>query len=80
MLIQRFKRGLINAGGSVSKTIFGALDENDAVNFNLAIEKLKASDSHLLNLVKQQTSVLKNTFDTSKNNSKQHNIPNFREN
>lgn len=53
------KRALFNAIGSVAKTLFGTLDSNDAEYYNAQIEDLKAGQQHLLNLFKQQTSIIK---------------------
>ena len=57
----RSKRGIINLVGELSKTLFGTLDDNDAKYYDTQIEKLQHNQNHFRDLLKQQTSILKNT-------------------
>lgn len=57
----REKRALINAIGTISKTLFGTLDADDAKYYDDQIEKLKLDQNHLSKLLKRQTSILQNT-------------------
>ncbi|CAG9782431.1 unnamed protein product [Diatraea saccharalis] len=65
---KRFKRGLIDLGGSLLKTIFGTLDSEDAVKFSKAIEDVQTDEKHLAHLMKDNIHVIKSTI-TSFNNS-----------
>lgn len=57
----RSKRGLFNIIGEGAKMLFGMMDEDDARYYNDQIEKSKKNEAVLLQLVKQQTSIVKST-------------------
>ena len=46
---QKKKRSLFNAVGTLSKTLFGTLNEDDAYHYDDLINELKTNDGHLLN-------------------------------
>lgn len=58
----RNRRGLINAVGSLSKTLFGTLDEEDAKHYDNQIKKLKVNEDHLLELIRSQTIIIDKTI------------------
>lgn len=58
----RIRRGLLNIIGSISKTLFGTLDEEDAKFFDSQIQKLKNNQNHLTKLLKEQTSIVQSTL------------------
>ncbi|XP_076395856.1 uncharacterized protein LOC143265783 [Megachile rotundata] len=55
----RFKRGLLNILGSVSKTLFGTLDENDLQLINQNIDKLFDSQNNLTQVIAKQNMIIK---------------------
>ncbi|XP_041978575.1 uncharacterized protein LOC121732689 [Aricia agestis] len=65
---QRFKRGLIDLGGSILKTIFGTLDAEDAVKYSEAINSVQTDEKHLAHLMKDNIHVIQSTI-SSFNNS-----------
>lgn len=73
---RREKRALLNVVGTLFKSVFGTLDENDAEYYNEAINKVKENENNLINLLKQQVQVVKTTITnfnntiTSLNNNK----------
>lgn len=58
---KRQRRGLFNAVGSLSKTLFGTLDDDDAQKYNEQIETIKTNQDHLLLLIKNQTLIVETT-------------------
>lgn len=58
----RQKRGWFNAMGSIFKTVFGILDQNDAETYNSAINNITTNENHLLSLFKQQIHVVQSTI------------------
>ncbi|KAH9628335.1 hypothetical protein HF086_005785 [Spodoptera exigua] len=59
---RRFKRGLMDLGGSLLKTIFGTLDSEDAVRFSNAIEEVQIDEKRLAHLMKDNIHVIKSTI------------------
>lgn len=55
----RRKRGLINAGGSVAKFLFGTLDATDGENYDRAIQILKSNKERVVTTVNSQISLSK---------------------
>lgn len=55
--ITRRKRGLINAVGSVTNVLFGVLDQGFADKYEEDIGKIRQNDEHLLQLIKNQTTI-----------------------
>lgn len=64
----RKKRALINIMGSVFKTLFGTLDENDGNNINEILNEVERNEKHITNLLSQQIQVVKSTI-TNFNNT-----------
>jgi len=62
----RKKRGLINAIGSIIKTITGNLDQEDAEKYEKAIEKLSTNQSRLKTSVKDQITLFQKAIDVFK--------------
>lgn len=60
-LTPRHKRGLLNGIGKIAKYVFGTLDEDDAEYYNNQILTLENNDNHLLNLIKNQTTIVDST-------------------
>ncbi|XP_026729357.1 uncharacterized protein LOC113495001 [Trichoplusia ni] len=61
---KRSKRGLINAGGSILKTLFGILDSDDAIKFSEAIDQVQSDENQLLHLMRDNIHVIKSTITT----------------
>lgn len=61
---RRTKRGLIDAGGSILKTLFGTLDSGDAEKFNDAINEVQSDENKLAHLMKDNIHVIKSTITT----------------
>ncbi|XP_055370715.1 uncharacterized protein LOC129605155 [Condylostylus longicornis] len=55
------KRGLLNIVGNVANVLFGVLDDEYAKNIEGTIEAVKHDHDHLLQLMKEQTSVIEAT-------------------
>ena len=55
----RTRRGLLNAIGSISKTLFGTLDDADLELINRIIDKLFDDQNKLTHIVQNQTSMFK---------------------
>lgn len=64
---KRFKRGLIDAGGSLLKTVFGTLDSDDAYKFTDAINKVQSDEKQLTILMRDNIHVIKSTISTFNN-------------
>ncbi|XP_052751157.1 uncharacterized protein LOC128200763 [Galleria mellonella] len=60
----RVKRGLIDAGGSLLKSLFGTLDSNDAIKFSEAIDDVQSDEKQLAHLMKENIHVIKSTVST----------------
>ncbi|XP_022833163.1 uncharacterized protein LOC111361061 [Spodoptera litura] len=58
----RLKRGLIDAGGSILKSIFGTLDSEDALKFSDAITKVQSDEKQLANLMRNNIHVVRSTI------------------
>lgn len=63
----RFKRGLIDAGGSLLKSIFGTLDSEDALKFSEAITKVQTDEKQLAHLMRDNIHVIKSTISNFNN-------------
>lgn len=76
----RQRRGLINGVGYIANALFGVLDDQFAVQYTKDIQLLRASQSHLNNLWKNQTSLIESEYNLLKRTedimSKQHKIIN----
>ncbi|XP_055374865.1 uncharacterized protein LOC129607724 [Condylostylus longicornis] len=59
--INRKQRGLINGVGNLANFLFGVLDDNYAKHAEKEILNVKANEKYLLNLMKNQTSVIEAT-------------------
>lgn len=59
ILHKRSKRGFLNIIGSVSKSLFGTLNENDLTLVNQNIDKLFDSQNKLTHIVQNQTAMIK---------------------
>ncbi|KAF9797658.1 hypothetical protein SFRURICE_017853 [Spodoptera frugiperda] len=59
---RRPKRGLMDIGGTLLKTIFGTLDSDDAVKFSKAIEEVQTDEKRLAHLMKDNIHVIKSTI------------------
>ena len=58
----RYKRGLFNFVGRISKTLFGTMDDDDAQYYHDQIERFEQGSTTLTQLVKQQLIVVKSTL------------------
>lgn len=58
----RFRKGLINGLGTVAKYLLGTLDAEDAEYYNNQITSLQNNDQHVLNLIKNQTTLVDSTI------------------
>lgn len=61
---RRFKRALMDFGGSILKTIFGTLDTEDALKFSQAINDVQTDEKQLAHLMKDNIHVIKSTIST----------------
>lgn len=60
---KRFKRGAWISGiGSLSKTIFGTLDENDGIRYNEAIQNMQNNEKRLATLMKENILITSTTL------------------
>lgn len=74
---KRDKRGLINGIGTIFKSLFGTLDQDDADYYNTVINKVESSDQHLVSLLKEQVQIVHSTirnFNTSITNVERNNL------
>lgn len=55
----RQKRGLIDAIGSISKSLFGTLDADDLTTINANIDKLFNDENELKTIVANQTALIR---------------------
>lgn len=56
--VNRRKRGYFNGVGSLTRTLFGILDEDFAEKYEKDIEKVHTNEDYLLNLIKNQTTII----------------------
>lgn len=70
----RFKRGLIDLGGSILKTIFGTLDAEDAVKYSEAITNVQTDEKHLARLMKDNIHVIQSTISSFNNSMSKVNL------
>ena len=68
LLRYRSKRGLLNVIGSVSKTLFGTLDEKDLELINKNIDTLFDSNNKIKTIIGNQTALIKRVLDDTKTN------------
>ena len=61
----RVKRGLFNFVGSISKTLFGTLDNSDLNLINQNMDKLFDTNNKMTQVVKNQTLMIKNVLKLS---------------
>lgn len=54
----RSKRGLINGIGSLANDLFGVLDQRFADKYEADIQAVQSNEDHLLQLIKNQTSIV----------------------
>lgn len=59
----RTKRGLLNFVGSISKTLFGTLDEDDLSLVNGNIDKLFSQQNQITHTLQNQTQIIKALLD-----------------
>jgi hypothetical protein len=71
---RRCKRGIINGVGSVLKTLFGTMDDNDAQYYNDAINRVISDNKHFKNLLQDQTQIIQDTLITFNNTITEFNI------
>lgn len=75
-LRSRSKRGLFNGFGTIFKTLFGTLDQNDADYYNNVINKANSDEKQFTTLLKDQAQVVKTTiqnFNSSISNIEENN-------
>lgn len=65
LLYNRHKRGIINGIGSLSKLLFGTLDENDLILINANIDKLFENQNNLTHIIHNQTLMFKEILQDS---------------
>lgn len=58
----RYKRGLVNAIGRVSKLIFGTLDDEDADYYNSRISQFTKNEQNLAQIIREQSHVIQTTI------------------
>ncbi|XP_033319429.1 uncharacterized protein LOC117216655 [Bombus bifarius] len=68
LLRYKSKRGLLNVIGSVSKILFGTLDENDLELINKNIDTLFDSNNKIKTVLSNQTALIKRVLDNTKTN------------
>jgi hypothetical protein len=59
---QRFKRGVLNFVGEISKILFGTLTQADARNYNNHISELENEQKEFLHMSKEQMTIIKTTI------------------
>lgn len=62
----RSRRGLINAVGSIANSLFGVLDQSFADKYQQDIELVNSNEKHLMQLWKNQTSVVEAEYNVLK--------------
>jgi len=60
----RKKRGLVDAGGKLSKFIFGTMDADDAAEIHTSLNNLQNNQVKLLELQNQQIAVIRSNYET----------------
>jgi len=58
----RYKRGLFNFVGKISKTLFGTMDDDDVQYYHDQVDRFEQGSTTLTQLVKQQLIVVKSTL------------------
>jgi hypothetical protein len=58
----RFKRGVFNFVGGISKILFGTMDSNDASYYAEKVSELEKEELEFLSLSKEQVTVVKSTL------------------
>lgn len=61
-LYRRSRRGLINIAGSVSKFLFGTMDDEDSQNIYNKLNNLHRNNEATMEVVKHQTAVISSNF------------------
>lgn len=72
---QRIKRGFVDGLGSMFNVVFGTLDHSDGEYYNKAIDSLTQDKQQQMNLLREQTQVVKTTisnFNTTITNLKEN--------
>ncbi|XP_068081741.1 uncharacterized protein [Anabrus simplex] len=64
---KRSKRGLINAIGTIAKTLFGTLDDSDAMYYEGKIKELEQEQLSMIQVAKSQMLVVKSTLQSVNN-------------
>ncbi|XP_037915046.1 uncharacterized protein LOC119653958 [Hermetia illucens] len=64
---RRHKRGALNIVGNLANSLFGVLDSDYATKMTETIKNLKGNDEHLLQLMKNQTSIVDSTVNVMMN-------------
>ena len=62
ILCKQIRRGLINAIGSISKTLFGTLDNDDLDLINKNIDELFDDQNRISSIIQNQTAMIKQIF------------------
>ncbi|KAJ2954551.1 hypothetical protein O0L34_g2836 [Tuta absoluta] len=68
--LSRKKRGYINGVGNLARTLFGVLDEEFANKYEQDIETIQVNENYLLDLIKNQTSIVEAENEIIKNNER----------
>lgn len=58
----RVKRGFLDVVGKAAKILFGTLDDDDATYFNDKIQKVTNDEKQLIELIKEQSIIVKSTI------------------
>lgn len=61
----RTKRGILNNIGSISKTLFGTLDEEDMETINLEFDKIYGDQKIITNTIGNQTRIIKTLLNSA---------------
>ncbi|XP_078049724.1 uncharacterized protein LOC144476525 [Augochlora pura] len=65
MTHSRYRRGLLNAIGTISKSLFGTLDENDLAIVNANLDKLFDDNNKLKTIINNQTALIKKIINSN---------------
>ncbi|KAJ2948490.1 hypothetical protein O0L34_g7738 [Tuta absoluta] len=68
--LSRKKRGYINGVGNLARTLFGVLDEEFANKYEQDIATIQVNENYLLDLIKNQTSIVEAENEIIKNNER----------
>lgn len=69
--IIRTRRSPLDIVGYVASELFGVLDQRFAKQYETDINKVKGNENHLLELIKNQTTILETTHNVIKTNERQ---------